>query len=396
MTRTTCTTLIFSVLGLFTQAQTISQFTWESSPATTALVGPNGTAISTFASSSTGGVGGTNGLNAGPGRHDVNLVVPGSVFLVPGLDISVDFAKQENGASFFTIGGLDLGIAGGALYVKYIVKVAGSDVAVSATNKYTVNDANWHTYRFVYNNNTGIAKLYVDGAAVYTASFAAGTPLSWTGATDATIASGMDGGNSNIPTLDNLLVQLPPVTLPLQLVSFDVRKAGEHNELSWTTTGEWNLQAFLVQRSTDGSYFSSIGTVNYNGSHTYTFTDASPSATTFYRLKMTDIDGQFSYSPVKKVDATSLAAIRCYPNPTVDYVHLTIPGSVTATAAAATYAVITADGRILQTGQIAAIDDNAGSTVRQTSLNLASAPRGILFIRVQMDGGNQTFTIMKQ
>ena len=396
---------LFCIINSSAQAQIISQFNWNSNPVTQAVAGPNATSVSSTATSSTGGAGGTNGLNPGLGRNEIAMFVPGATFQQTGLDISVDFARQENGASFFTLGGLDFGISGGSIYVKFLLRESGSDVTINLTNKFTTpTDVNFHNYRFIYDNASGKVSLYLDGVAQYNAQVApAGTPLSWTGATNVEIGSGMDGSNTNVPVLDNLLVQYPPILLPLQLLSFDARTEGAVNELSWTTTREVSTLEFIVERSSDGVKYEAIGTVatqqNYSGNTSYQFTDNSPVSVNFYRLKMVDVNGNFSYSGIKDLGGMAAAvSISCYPNPVVDQVNIRIDYASVTTCH---YSVITLDGKVIQSGHI-----QTGSG--QTSLDLSTAPKGILLIRIQQDndtavqgtGGQsqlvKTFKILRQ
>src|ERR1700744_3095049 len=98
--------ILLTGLTVSVKAQIISQFTWNSTanPPTQAAVGPNATSVGTTATIVTGGSGGTDGLAAD--GNDIDLTIPGAVFELPGLDISVDFLRKENGASFFTLGGM--------------------------------------------------------------------------------------------------------------------------------------------------------------------------------------------------------------------------------------------------------------------------------------------------
>lgn len=380
MTKTIHVLISFCLLALNAQAQIVSQFDWNTNPVTKAAAGPDATGVSSFATSGTGGAGGTNGLN--PMSHDINLVMAGSTFTsLQGIDISIDFLKKENGASFFTLGSFDFGIATGSIYIKYLVKVGGTDVLMTQNAQYLVpNDNAFHTYRFVYNNTTGVATLSVDGVVQHTYTTTGGSPLSWTGAGSATIGSGMDGSGSNVAELDNLLIQYPPVILPLALLSFEAVAALPVAQLSWTTMHEQDLQEFVVERSLDGVTYHSLGSVTAQQGNTttqtYRFTDAAPAAVNFYRLKMIDIDGSFSYSPVKKVSSATDVAISCYPNPVIDLVNIKVSKT-------APYTIATMDGRILQTGLI---------TGGQASLNMSAAPKGILIVRV----GNETFKLFKQ
>src|ERR1700712_867389 len=102
------TTISFFILFLFsitTNAQLISRFTWETNPVTTAVSGANAISVSSYATVSAGGSNG-KGLNPGAGSNDINLVLDGSVFNVPALDISIDFRREESQASFFYRGAL--------------------------------------------------------------------------------------------------------------------------------------------------------------------------------------------------------------------------------------------------------------------------------------------------
>jgi hypothetical protein len=389
MSKTIHALLLFTVLTLSARAQIISKFTWESAPLTTPVTGTAGISVSPTATSAIGGSGGTKGINPGTGSHDINLVLAGSDFTLPGLDISVDFKKEENGASFFTLGSLDLGIATGSIYIKFLVKVAGSDVLVTANNQYLVpNDNAFHTYRFVYNNTLGKGTLSVDGTTVYTYTTTAGNPLSWTGATNATVGLGMDGSNNNVAELDNLIIQTPPILLPLELLSFDAHTTGSSNTLDWTTSRENNTHEFIIQRSEDGISYQVIGTVaalgSQAGNNDYQFTDNLPAATSYYRLKMTDLDGAFTYSAVKKLSGAAAVSISCYPNPVIDFVNVRFNDTKSDTYQ---YSVTTSDGKTIQSGRIEI--DGSG---QQLNLNLAAAPKGLVIIRVEDTGARNTAT----
>src|SRR5204862_7917531 len=70
----------------------------------------------------------------------------------------------------------------------------------------------------------------------------------------------------------------------------------------WKTIQEINTKEVRVERAIDGSDFKQIGTVdahnNTTGETAYRFTDDKGivAGTYIYRLKMVDLDGNFSYS----------------------------------------------------------------------------------------------------
>jgi Leucine-rich repeat (LRR) protein len=110
--------------------------------------------------------------------------------------------------------------------------------------------------------------------------------------------------------------------LPLDLLQFTGTPQGYTVNLQWQTTDEQNTKQFIIQRSPDGNVFGPIGTVaanNTTGQNSYAFTDTHPSTgNNFYRLKMQDLNGQFTYSPVVlvRLDAVTLTLTSfAYPNP---------------------------------------------------------------------------------
>ncbi|MEP7171349.1 MAG: hypothetical protein ABI855_18415, partial [Bacteroidota bacterium] len=96
--------------------------------------------------------------------------------------------------------------------------------------------------------------------------------------------------------------------LPVELVSFSA-KAIDNKEVlcQWTTASEINNDYFTIERSRNGRDFEEAGKVNGAGNSTstsdYSFTDEQPiNGISYYRLKQTDFNGQFSYSQIVKVN----------------------------------------------------------------------------------------------
>lgn len=93
------------------------------------------------------------------------------------------------------------------------------------------------------------------------------------------------------------------VTLPVELKSFNVQKAGNAAVgLNWTT-GATMPDYFNVQRSTDGVRFTTIGKVNgENGKAAYNYTDNLPgTGTVYYRLQVVMPQNEIVYSGVQSV-----------------------------------------------------------------------------------------------
>jgi hypothetical protein len=110
--------------------------------------------------------------------------------------------------------------------------------------------------------------------------------------------------------------------LPVQLVSFTAQAVNNASvEVRWSTSSEINTNYFIVERSAAGVHFAPVDTIaaagSANSSHHYLSNDMLPfDGTSYYRLKMVDKDGSFSYSRVAPVTINT-AGIRVYPNPVI-------------------------------------------------------------------------------
>ncbi len=117
--------------------------------------------------------------------------------------------------------------------------------------------------------------------------------------------------------------------LPLNLLSFNGNLAASQVNLWWSTSNEINTAAFDVQQSTNGVDFNTVGTIvskNTTQLNSYQYNVASKEGTKFYRLKMIDKDGQFTYSATIKIETPSKAVtLHIYPNPTTSTITINHP-----------------------------------------------------------------------
>jgi len=85
---------------------------------------------------------------------------------------------------------------------------------------------------------------------------------------------------------------------------------------------------FEIESSSDGSTFNRIADVPYaSNQHKYTYTDkAVASGKSFYRLKLTDLDGTYEYSPVVSVYTDcGNTRIRVYPTVVTNTLQVELP-----------------------------------------------------------------------
>lgn len=111
--------------------------------------------------------------------------------------------------------------------------------------------------------------------------------------------------------------------LPLTLLSFTAVKTGDNGLLSWTTTNEKDLSRYIIQKSSDGARYTDLDSLpaaaDSNAIHSYHYTDVHLlPGVNYYRLRMRDIDGRLTWSPVRTLDGSGRARISVYPNPVED------------------------------------------------------------------------------
>ncbi|MET0634812.1 MAG: T9SS type A sorting domain-containing protein [Chitinophagaceae bacterium] len=91
----------------------------------------------------------------------------------------------------------------------------------------------------------------------------------------------------------------PGTPPPYSLVMFSTSVKNNQVITTWTVSGEEQLKDFVLEGSTDGKTFRTIRLVTARNAGTYTLVNRRrANLCDYYRLKMIDIDGGFSYSPV--------------------------------------------------------------------------------------------------
>lgn len=115
--------------------------------------------------------------------------------------------------------------------------------------------------------------------------------------------------------------------LPVTLISFDAVKVETTAKIEWSTSQEINSAYFDVMQSEDAKSWKTLARVNAYGDtkvkQVYSFTDQTPSSgVNYYRLKMVDNDGTFSYSRIKDLNFDGGLKLAVFPNPVSDFVKV--------------------------------------------------------------------------
>lgn len=131
------------------------------------------------------------------------------------------------------------------------------------------------------------------------------------------------GLNSNITSFSQFVfTKGTPTTLPVSWLWFKATPDfPDRVKLDWATATEFNSLRFVVERSSDGQHFDSLGEVPAAGFSQvpsyYRYFDSMPiHGTAYYRIKEVDVDGSISYSKIEVITYKKPASsFTFFPNP---------------------------------------------------------------------------------
>jgi PKD repeat protein len=178
--------------------------------------------------------------------------------------------------------------------------------------------------------------------------------------------------------------------LPLELLNFTATKENKDAFLQWNTANEVNVSHFEIERSWNGTEFSSIAKkAAQNGlRNTYALKDLlsnlsnRPSNITYYRLKMVDKDGKYKYSNTEVLKWSDLqnSKLSITPNPFNSYIQV---------------------NTLLKISRIQLIDNSGSVLASSASLNngrfnVPPVPTGTYYLRIYTAEGVITEKVVKQ
>lgn len=165
-------------------------------------------------------------------------------------------------------------------------------------------------------------------------------------------------------------------------------KTNKTSQLTWSASDQMGVSSFDVERSTDGTSYTTIATVQAVAGETdYSLIDPNPApGINYYRLLMHNTTGAASYSAVRTVTLSSTAsAIRIYPIPATTTVNVSLENAGNDVSVR----LISLTGQVLQSTV------TAGGT-RVITLNIGNYPAGAYFVQViSQNTVLQTSTVTK-
>ena len=136
--------------------------------------------------------------------------------------------------------------------------------------------------------------------------------------------------------------------LPVALTYFRAQPYHNSAKLMWGVASSLNFNHFEVEKSNNSTHFTKLINVPFRNLGSYTYTDYMPAAGIsdgylYYRLKLVDNDGSFSYSDIRALKISALNDnFNTYPSPFKDKISLNFNVDGSAETIAVLYS---ADGR---------------------------------------------------
>lgn len=184
--------------------------------------------------------------------------------------------------------------------------------------------------------------------------------------------------------------------LPLDRLEFNVQAFNNDVVVNWSSSNTSNISHFEIERSEDGSTFTTISKVLAGNSITgkYSFIDAGamhlPVRMIYYRLRQADYTGKEVFSMVVPVSLNKKDknVLQVYPNPAGNEIGVLINSNQTAQIK---WSIIDNRGIVLLEG-----NKHIFTGSSNIILNIASLSRGIYYMRVQGTVVNEQIRFIKK
>ena len=207
------------------------------------------------------------------------------------------------------------------------------------------------------------------------------------------------GNSTGVITTSTQVTSFSPFTigssnsanpLPIVLLDFNAKPVDNNVNVKWSTTSEINNDFFTVEKSTNGTEWISIGTVKGVGNSetltNYNHIDANPvDGLQFYRLKQTDVNGDYTYSKVVPVKFGSVATggVVLYPMPANNVLNIDLSNTSESTVQV----------NILNAlGQLVLSSEGNGKSL---SIDISALSAGVYSVEITTDGNVSQSKLVK-
>ncbi|HEX8278776.1 MAG TPA: T9SS type A sorting domain-containing protein, partial [Segetibacter sp.] len=180
--------------------------------------------------------------------------------------------------------------------------------------------------------------------------------------------------------------------LPLRALKLSGHLSNNNSILEWTLGNEQNSSHFILERSSDGTMFSSVAKIavkeNTNSKQNYTDSKVERLSTDklYYRVKQVDKDGLSSYSNIVLINLNDLKpSITVAPNPVKDVLHIHSDTNVN------NVSISLSD----MNGKVIYVTKRNLLASGQVQINVAGLPKGLYTIAVKSSDGLKQVKILK-
>lgn len=178
-------------------------------------------------------------------------------------------------------------------------------------------------------------------------------------------------------------------SLPIRLVYFTAVADGNRVRLNWEAANEQDTRIYEIEKSLTGSNFSHFTNVTSRQQVQSDYVEYDPNPAlgwNYYRLKIIDKQGNFTYSPIRPVEfKKGKEELKIFPVPATDVLNIQLPSSYVNNV---TLQLFTIDARIISTLK---------PTNSNVQLNVTPLPAGTYVIRmIKTNGDTESHTFIKQ
>jgi hypothetical protein len=360
------------------------------------IMGGGGGAGTTNNGSGTPGGGAASGGASGGGL----VIINSSTIIGTGTVV----ANGNTGNSTVTVDGSGGGGAGGSILIYANSGQAGITATANGGNGGSNNPISSGATQHGPGGGGGGGVIFSNGSLNIASSVSNGI----NGNSDGTNASNNYGaGPGTVGTMTQTFPfsQLPPnmqicqsTVLPVTIISFSANYESANNvKVAWTTTDEINASYYEVERSSDGISFAGVAQVSASESlnpvHSYDVNDQLYNVTSnivYYRLRIVDNDGKYTYSQVVQVNlAQPQNTFSIYPNPVDNYAVMNVYAEKPGTGM---MRIIDNAGKPLSAKSFTVTNGNNNIVIDQ----IGFLPRGIYIIQVMVNDNMYSQKILKK